>query len=1122
MSSTTSASKDSTSLHLEVFPCMNGYVGKFALQQQSETTRLSSTSKATQTVIILDQSGSMGSEVGRITNVLLPAMLKRLHYQKDDEIILITFSDSATCTPLTMTGLKSHKIMARGGTSMAKGLDMLIKYIPKLHPEEPLRIMIFSDGEVSDKDNVLRQSDVLTRMFKSGGFTINAQGFRWFTSSSQPDTSALASVLKLNTVGKVMLEDIDAKQNDSVLLDSLVKVFEDDGLHESKMLRSKSTTMTFLNYPWQTWSTSVMSVRPGDNLFWLSEIPEEGDISLQSCGGEKTGGAVNNIIIPIKICGPLKSDNYLRVLSKKVTYFLDHLKLLKVNETKQATEEIAHIVSYFSNLEKSMEAADDCKSEVVPGLRSLGLKNRLDLLQTTISKRSGSILYMMREIANDDKIARLSAQQTADYLRKDLMGDKRMKGLANRVGDDLDFDGAARSEVRAMHAHLHELDGIDDHTHISSFLDLETTLSGIRATCELVDRKLPSGESLIDSADCGDVLRLLNIVGIACDAPVGTYPDPVTWTVNELFLGTFCSMSDILNQGEAGLTVPRGHQSQNKKIMNVVPFFDDIRIHRFLKKYAPRILELSAGEGMRRILGPVNGTFLYTICSGLLNLVGMMQNSPSSMHCDVFIKLLETFSVQSGRYFDHILPYLHDQEETGRLHLSYYLHNNGVRNMMYPILQIIQSTPKYLTATKRDESASSDCARKLLPRILRSLYSYEIWQSVKRSFKNMENSIPAIKQALHEILGIDLEKHKTILAPLFDAEPAHIKHHDKYYINDEALNRHTRAFWYLDSIALIRPLFAAASKKDIERMRNVPYISDEYVARACDISYDMRQFRFYNVVQALIHHTRATRINDGNVVASESKVTLEGAPPMTELEVDYHSPRMRFTDLKDQRAIEAFLREFVKREYAGSYQSELSKKKFVEDVILRSQLIELFMDSTSHEETVRLFKEGTSIGDRICICADFTSPVVKVLKDALCDLTRPCVRRLETIKLLLLSIDDEGGEVWNKGRALFCLDLSEYKAVFDAMGSLEVWSTISAEHRWRNKYDYNRDSRNRHDHGRDRPSYWAMGFATIGSMMLAVQDNEIPQSVFDEYRKIHVECCGMRIGKKKRKFAEMR
>jgi hypothetical protein len=1118
-------------MHLEVFPCMDGYVGKFAMKEEVDSMR-SATLKAAQTVVILDQSGSMGSEVGRITRVLLPAMLKRLHYQKDDEIILIAFSDAATCVPLTVAELTSHKISARGGTCMAKGLDMLIKYIPKLRPEKPLRIMVFSDGEVSDKDSVLRQSDTLTTMLQTRGFAINAQGFRWFTSPSQPDTSALASVLKLNTVGKVMLEDIDAKKSDTLLVDTLVKVFEDDGLHETKILQSKSTTMTFLHYPWQTWSTSMMSVRPGDNIFWLSEVPKDGEISLLSYDRKNTGIAARNPIIPIKISERLQSDNYLRVLSKKVTYFLDHLKLLKVNETKQASEEISHIVAYFSTLEKSMEAAADAfDPEIIPGMRSVGLTNRLNLLQKNIGKRTVNV---MREIANDDKISRLSAQQTADYLRKDLMGDKRMKGLASRVGGDLDFDGAARAEVRAMHAHLHELDGIDDSTHVCSFLDLETTLSGIRATCELVDRKLPSGESLIDSADCSDVLRLLNIVGIACDAPIGTYPDPMTWTVNQLFLGTFCSMSDILNQGEADLAVPRGHQSQNEKIVNVIPFFDDVRIHKFLKKYAPRLLEFSAGEGMRRILGPVNGTFLNTICSGLLSLAALMQNSPSTMHCDVFFNLLETFSVQSGKYYDHILPYLHDQEESGKSHLSYYLHNNGVRNMMYPILQIIQSTPKFLTATHRDPSASSDCARKLLPRIFRALYSHEIWQSVKRTYKSRENPIPLVKQALHEILGIDLEKYRTVLTPLFEAEPSHIKHHDKYYINDEALDRHTRALWYLDSMFLIRPLFAAASKKDIQRMKSIPLISDDYVAKACDISYDIRMFRFYNVVQALIFHTKSARINDGTAGASASAskgisavVPVTAGSTCTSLsevqeQVDYHAPRMRFTDLKDQYAIEAFLTQFVKREYAGSYQSDLSKKKYAEDAILRSQLVQLLMDSVSHEETVRLFKDGTAIGDRTCVCKDFTSPVVKVLKDALCDFNRPCERRLETITLLLLGVDDEGNEVWNEGRALFCLDLSEYKAVFATMDSLDMWSALSAEHRWRNKYDYNRDFRNRHDHGRDRPSYWAMGFATIESMMLAVKNNEIPQSVFDDYCTTHVDCCGMRIGKKKRKFAELR
>ena len=103
---------------------------------------------------------------------------------------------------------------------------------------------------------------------------------------------------------------------------------------------------------------------------------------------------------------------------------------------------------------------------------------------------------------------------------------------------------------------------------------------------------------------------------------------------------------------------------------------------------------------MRRLLGGVNGTFLYTICGGLLQLVSQLNSSRSELYLNTLIHVVETFAIQSGGHFDHILPYLHDQEETEKLNLSYFLNNNGMTNMMYPILQILISSPKYLKATK--------------------------------------------------------------------------------------------------------------------------------------------------------------------------------------------------------------------------------------------------------------------------------------------------------------------------------------------------------------------------------------------------------------------------------------
>ena len=42
--------------------------------------------------------------------------------------------------------------------------------------------------------------------------------------------------------------------------------------------------------------------------------------------------------------------------------------------------------------------------------------------------------------------------------------------------------------------------------------------------------------------------------------------------------------------------------NQFNVINNVIPYFDDERIHIFLKKYSPKLLEYNASIGIRKIL----------------------------------------------------------------------------------------------------------------------------------------------------------------------------------------------------------------------------------------------------------------------------------------------------------------------------------------------------------------------------------------------------------------------------------------------------------------------------------------------------------------------------------------
>ena len=193
--------------------------------------------------------------------------------------------------------------------------------------------------------------------------------------------------------------------------------------------------------------------------------------------------------------------------------------------------------------------------------------SRLKHLQKQIERRQKSILNEIQSIVNDDRVQRLNAAQSADYLRNNLDArNKNNRNFAKRVlsGDDVDVDRLVRKEVLQMHAHLMELEAqvVDASQHAQSFLSLETTMDSIRAVCELVNRNLSNEASVTD------IVELLGLVGIACVSPVGTYPDPLCWRVNKLHLGVLSRLCRRLDAngkqlyGAQRLCRPRRGDSQ--------------------------------------------------------------------------------------------------------------------------------------------------------------------------------------------------------------------------------------------------------------------------------------------------------------------------------------------------------------------------------------------------------------------------------------------------------------------------------------------------------------------------------------------------------------------------------
>eukprot|EP00056_Hartaetosiga_gracilis_P022074 m.28078 g.28078 ORF g.28078 m.28078 type:complete len:156 (+) comp9428_c0_seq1:230-697(+) len=121
-----------------------------------------------------------------------------------------------------------------------------------------------------------------------------------------------------------------------------------------------------------------------------------------------------------------------------------------------------------------------------------------------------------------------------------------------------------------------------------------------------------------------------------------------------------------------------------KKITNAIPLFDDIQVHKFMRRHTPTVLELSASIGMRRMIADVPMTHAYTIIAGAWYCADMLLKKSGKKcegsedgaveveenvrsHVDIVTcwKLFGSSSLAFGKYFNRIFPYLTSGKDSG-------------------------------------------------------------------------------------------------------------------------------------------------------------------------------------------------------------------------------------------------------------------------------------------------------------------------------------------------------------------------------------------------------------------------------------------------------------------------
>ena len=1014
-----------------------GYVAELFVKEMQNQSKLNDI----ELIMIVDRSGSMGQWYTKIFQKVMPLLLDRINYPQNKKVHFITFDSEIENRKITkeeFINAKNEK--ARGCTYMKGVFEELEKIIT--NPNLSYRILTLSDGELHDSQQTSNKASEFYNKIK-GKYNINSQAIRFFSSNdANPDTLGLASVIQLNTIKETTLLDINARDEETSIADRLGKLFINDGLGNKVVLNSDKINLK--SAPWEVKSNQIV-LAPGRNVFWLDDISQ---FNVQ-VNDEK----------PVKVTitngEDINLENYGTILADKIKVFMMKLKILKILENEKAKEEIETMVKYFKEFEDTLDKVN--QEELV--LKDGKMNSRIQYIKKLINQRKGLISNQMEAIKNQEKLNELNSQQKADYLRN-VDNTKLGKNLAKRAVDSgLDFTEKIKEEILEMKKHLNEISQIDDSNDPISFYSTSSTLEGIKSLCALDE------DPVFGELSATDFLELINIVGIAALGNIGDFVDPLLYLTKNVYPGCYISVSDIVtaegiakNQ-QKKLVVP----GINQEINNCIPVFTNEKVYKFLRTYAPTILELTAGIGMRRVLADIPKTFESTILAGLWKIIGIVKGSEKlEVNAKSLLELIKTMVIVAGNHNEDVLQTIHEQfEKKENKKLGLYLNGYGLFQLL-PVLYKIAS--------------QNILSKELLQKFMRSIYRFEVYKIIRKNIRNNKTDKEQkdyIEKTMNEALGIDFEKYGTKLPEMFEKK-VNPEFYDQYIINKEVINGFKKQLGWIENIPYAYLLFQTAHKQDaINEIKNMPEFTLEMKKDYFGINYDFDKFIIFNVVQSLFFREKIDRENENDKV-------------------------MKIIDSNDEVEVDKFLKEKTKFIYASKYNMENQKQIKLEMELITKELVDKLKNTQNIEEFNNLMRNGITKGYLTHIIKDESTKGYNDLKNILLDEKVEVPLRFEKIRAILSAIDEKGEVLWNKGNAV--RNKRNHYQKFIEKNKPELWAQIN-EVNITHKY---REKENRQGHSNNKQSYWAIGFDTLDQFY-----KKSDKDTVDKYKKVHTNCCGL-------------
>ena len=996
-------------------------------------------------IFIVDRSGSMSCSYPILLNKIIPYLLDKLKFPENKPTHFIAFEDFVEYRMFKKSDFLNCKEPAPGGIEkMTDIFPELRKIFTPENEKTPFRILTLSDGEIvvaEERRKVPILASELSEEIK-GRFRINSQAIRYFTSTyARPDTLALASVLQLNTIREATLLDIDWKEPYNEAGDKIYELFKDDGFDCNLMIKSNKECIK--PNPWSEVKLE-MPLFIGKNFFWVDNFDDKTEFTLKINEDQE-------IKMEIKKGEEINISNYGIILSGKISEYLNKLKILKIVDSDKAKKEIEQMCEKFKNFEDCLERTE--KEEEIT-LKDGKMASRIIYLKKLINKRKGLISNQMDKIKNESRLSEFNSQQQADYLRS-VDDTKLGKSLAKRALNSGDLNAIASKEIEAISRHIEEINDIDYSSHPSSFYSTCTTLESLKEICEL------EKESFFQELQLPEILKLFNIVGIACNGKVGEYPDPSVYIVKNIYPGCYISMADIAtaeeySKGKEHLQVP----GTKEEINNCIPIFSDEKVYNLLKN-CPKILEILAGLGMRRVLGDIPLTFESLILSGLWKIIGILKTKKSEINISTFLDICNSMKLVCGTKYDNVIDIIKEQLKDKENKNGLFINNYG----LFQMLPVLYNCAKNKTFSDKSQ----------MQKIFRAIFRFEVYKLIRARIRKSEKKEDFIKESLNAALGIDFEKYGTKLPELFQKK-IDPQFHDEFHINKEVIKEYLKAIGWTELIPFSYILFSASFDSNataLENIKNVKEYKFENVKEEFGINYDFDKFIIFNIVQSFVYKDKIDRDNEKDKI-------------------------MKILDSNNEEEVDKFLREKVKHIYATEYNIENQKQIKKQFEIISTELIEKIVSSKDISEFNDLMKNGITKGYLTHKILNDSSKGYIGLKKSLLNETIDVPLRYEKLKSIISGKDDKGENLWNNGNAIRT-HRKEYQ-VFIQKNNPQLWEEIckiNLEHNYREKI-------NRQGHSNTKKSYWAKGFDTLQDFYQLSEKKDI-----EKYKEIHNNCCGL-------------